>query len=99
MNALPSIALSGLNAAQTRLNASANNIANMNTEGFRRDEVSATAAAGGGVEVSVAKADTVGTNLVQDVVEQKLAVLEFKANVQVLRTADQMVGTLLDEKA
>lgn len=99
MNALPSIALSGINAAQTRLNASANNIANMNTAGFRRDEVSATAAAGGGVEVTVAKSETVGTNLVQDVVEQKLAVLEFKANVQVLKTADQMLGTLLDEKA
>lgn len=99
MNALPSIALSGLNAAQTRLNASANNIANLNTEGFRRDEVSATAAAGGGVEVSVAKSDSVGTDLVQDVVEQKLAVLEFKANAQVLRTANQMVGTLLNEKA
>ena len=41
MNVLSSTALSGLNSAQTRLAAAANNIANMNTPGFRRDEVSA----------------------------------------------------------
>ena len=99
MNALSSIALSGIQAAQTRLNASANNIANMNTDGFRRDEVSAQAVEGGGVAVSVGKAGRSGTDLVQDIVEQKMAALEFKANVQVLKTSAQVMGTLLDEKA
>lgn len=99
MNALSSIALSGINAAQTRLNASANNIANLNTDGFRRDEVSAQAVESGGVSVSVSKSDRVGTDLVQDIVEQKMAALEFKANVQVLKTSAQVMGSLLDEKA
>ena len=64
MNVLSSTALSGLNAAQTRLGAAANNIANMNTPGFRRDEVSAVPQAGGGVSVSVQKADAGAFSLI-----------------------------------
>ena len=96
MNMLSSTALSGMNAAQTRLGAAANNLANMNTPGFRRDEVSATPQAGGGVSVSVGKASTEGPDLVRDVVDQKMAVLEFKANLQVLKTEREMTGSLLD---
>jgi len=36
MTSLSSIALSGMNAAQTQLNASAHNVANLNTQGFLR---------------------------------------------------------------
>jgi flagellar hook protein FlgE len=99
MNTLSSIALSGINAAQTRLNASANNIANLSTDGFRRDEVSAQAVEGGGVSTTVGKAAQAGSDLVQDIVDQKMAAFEFKANVQVLKTSAQVMGTLLDEKA
>lgn len=99
MNTLSSIALSGINAAQTRLNASAHNIANMSTDNFRREEVSAQEQPEGGVAVTVNKSGRVGTDLVQDIVEQKMAALEFKANVQVLKTSTQVMGTLLDEKA
>ena len=35
-------------------------------------------------------------SLVQDVVEQKLAALTYRANLGVLRTQDQMLGSLLD---
>ena len=45
------------------------------------------------------KAALPGSDLVQDVVDQKLAELAFKANVQVLKTAGRLTGTLLDEKA
>jgi flagellar basal body rod protein FlgC len=99
MNTLSSTALSGLAAAQTRLATSANNIANMNTPGFRRDEVNAVPQAGGGVSVSVGKAANEGPDLVRDVVDQKMAVLEFKANMQVLKTAREMTGSLLDTLA
>ena len=43
MNSISSIALSGLNAAQTSLNASAHNVANLATEGFKRQETVQTA--------------------------------------------------------
>ena len=44
-------------------------------------------------------ADAEGSDLVRDVVDQKLAVLEFKANLQVLKTEREMTGSLLDTLA
>lgn len=99
MNMLPATALSGMNAAQTRLAASANNIANMNTPGFRRDEVSAQAQPGGGVAVSLQKAPAEGADPVRDIVDQKMATYEFKANLQVFKTAREMTGSLLNTTA
>ena len=40
LNSTASIALSGMNAAQTQLRASAHNVANLGTDGFRRRQVS-----------------------------------------------------------
>ena len=69
MNTL-SIAQSGLQAAQVRLNASANNVANAQTEGFRRDQVQATAQADGGVRTQVNKMPASGADLMQDLLDQ-----------------------------
>lgn len=99
MSALPSIAQSGLQAAQARLGAAAHNIANVQTGGFKRETVSAQAAPPGGVVVSISQAAQAGSDLTQDVVDQMGAKNAFLANVQVLKTADQMVGSLLDARA
>lgn len=99
MRSLSSIAQSGLQAAQARLGASAHNIANMQTDGFKRDTVSAQAAPQGGVVVSISQAAQAGSNLTQDVVDQMSAKDAFMANVQILKTADRMVGSLLDVRA
>lgn len=99
MFALPSIAQSGLQAAQARLGASAHNIANMQTDGFKRETVSAQATPQGGVVVSISQAAQAGSDLTQDVVDQMSAKNAFMANVQVLKTADQMMGSLLDVRA
>jgi flagellar hook protein FlgE len=99
MNALTSIAQSGLQAAQTRLGASANNVANGQTEGFKRQTVQATAQPQGGVVVTLSRAATEGSDLTQDVVDQLSAKQSFAANLAVLKTADQMMGSLLDTRA
>lgn len=99
MFALPSIAQSGLQAAQTRLGASAHNIANMQTDGFKRETVSARAAPQGGVVVSISQAAQAGSDVTQDVVDQMSAKQSFMANLQVLKTADNLMGSLLDVKA
>jgi flagellar hook protein FlgE len=99
MNALTSIAQSGLQAAQTRLGASANNVANGQTEGFKRQTVQATAQSQGGVVVTLSRAATEGGDLTQDVVDQLSAKQSFAANLAVLKTADQMIGSLLDTRA
>lgn len=99
MNSLTSIANSGLQAAQLRLNAAANNVANAQTDGYRRDVVQATAQADGGVTAQVDKAPQPGADPVRDLVEQKAAAYSFKANLQTLKTADDTLGRLLDVRA
>ncbi len=49
MNFTASIALSGMQTAQTQLRASAHNVANLATDGFSRQEVRQTPQSGGGV--------------------------------------------------
>ena len=98
MNTL-SIAQSGLQAAQTRLNVSANNVANAQTEGFRRDQVQAAAQADGGVRTQVNKMPQSGAHLIQDLLDQKSATYAFKANLQTVKATDEMMGRLLDVRA
>jgi flagellar hook-associated protein FlgK len=99
MTALSSIASSGLQVAQLRLDASAHNVANMNTPGFKRQSVAQQAQPGGGVSAAVQTAPDAGTGLEQDAVEQLSATYAFKASLQILKTADRMLGTLLSERA
>lgn len=99
MASLSSIGNSGLQAAQLRLDASAHNVANLSTPGFRRQVVEQTENPGGGVQASVQRATQEGSALEQEAVEQIAATYAFKANVQVLKTNDRMLGSLLDTKA
>ena len=96
MNALPSIAVSGLHAAQARLSVSAHNVANAATPGFRRQQLVAASDGGGGVTTAVVRAAQPGPALERDVVDQLQARHEFAANLAVFRSADRMAGTLLD---
>lgn len=99
MTSLASIAVSGMNAAQTLLNASAHNIANLDSAGFRRQEVVQTPQAGGGVSATVTRASAQGPSLEADVVAQLQAKNAFLANLAVFKTAHAITGTLLDETA
>jgi len=99
MNTTSSIALSGMQAAQTRLQASAHNVANLSTEDFRRQEVRQTPRSDGGVNAEVERATKTGPALLRDVVEQLEAKNAFLANLAVFKTNDRLAGALLDEKA
>lgn len=99
MLSVTSIALSGLNAAQTSLGAAASNIANQNTPGFHRQQVVQTAQAGGGVSASVTSASVEGSALETDIVALLQAKNAFLANIAVFKTSAKMAGALLDEKA
>jgi len=96
MSSISSIALSGMNAAQTALNASAHNVANVNTPDFRRQEVLQTSQTGGGVSSSLTTADNVGAALETDVVTQLQAKNSFLANLSVFKTSDKIAGAMLD---
>lgn len=99
MNSISSISSSGMAAAQTRLQTSAHNIANLPTEDFRRQQVSQTPQSGGGVSTTLSRAESTGPALEADVVAQLQAKNEFLANLSVFKTANKMQGALLNEKA
>ncbi|MDR7305941.1 flagellar basal body protein [Rhodoferax saidenbachensis] len=99
MNSLSSIALSSMNAAQTKLDTTAHNVANLATEGFKRQETVQTEQSGGGVQASVRRAENAGNALETDVVSQLQAKHSFMANLAVFKTSNKMTGVLLDTKA
>ncbi len=96
MSSLSAISLSGMRAGQTALDASAHNIANLATPGFRRELVTNSAMAGGGVTASLSQATQTGNAIETDFVGQLVAKNQFLANLAVFKTHDQMMGALLD---
>ena len=101
MASISSIGNSGLQAAQLRLDASAHNVANMNTPHFRRTVVAQEAAAdSAGVRATAQRQQEVeAVALEKEAVEQMSATYAFKANLQTIKTQDKMMGSLLDVKA
>ncbi len=100
-----SIATSGMNAAQLNLQASAHNIANLGTEGFRREQVvQAEAPNGAGVEASLTRSSAIGSStgsstgssMETDVIGLLQGKNAFLANLAVFRASDRMHGALLD---
>lgn len=99
MNAISSISLSGMQAAQTRLDASAHNVANQQTEGFQPLEVQQSTQQDGGVNAQVERSTGAGPSLEDDVVAQLQAKNSFLANLNVFKTNDSMLGSLLNIRA
>ena len=99
MSSTPAIALSGMNAAQSSLSASANNIASLDTAGVRRQRVDRSEVPGGGVAASLVQASASGDPEVADVVGLLQARNQFLANLSVFRASERMTGTLLDHAA
>jgi flagellar hook protein FlgE len=87
-----------MNAAQVQLDAAASNVANGQTEGYRRREVQQSPQAGGGVSTQVLRATQTGASLETDMVAQLQAKNAFLANLAVFKTSNAMAGALLDKK-
>ena len=96
MSTVSDIASSGMQAAQAWLQASASNIANASTPGFRRVQVVQSAGGSGGVDTSTTTAAAAGNALDTDVLGLDQARDAFMANMTVFRTNDRLLGTLLD---
>ncbi|MES2089953.1 MAG: flagellar basal body rod protein [Pseudomonadota bacterium] len=99
MNSVSSIALSGISAARQHLDAAAHNIANGQTQGFRRQEITQRELPDGGVTTSVEQAQSIGQGIDTDIVEQMSASYSFDANMHTIRTQQDMMGTLLNMTA
>ena len=99
-----STGLSGMRAAQLRLDTSAHNVANVQTPGFRRQQVAQTAQPdSGGVMAQVAREPATQAQgadgfdrLAEDMVDQRMSLYSFTANLRTVQTQDAMLGALLD---
>ncbi len=114
MNVAFGISLTGLEVAQRRLEASANNVANINTPAFKASEVVGVALPTGGVRADVrptndpasyAPGGNGGTILqsntdpVREMVARTTAITSYRANVSTMRREDEAERSLLDVKA
>ncbi len=102
--------LSGLIANSTALDSSGNNIANASTNGYTPEVVNFQQGVTGGVSVNISKAGAAasanenanapsGTDLTTETVNSIQYKAGFDFNAQVVKTADQVLGTLLNIKA
>ena len=82
-------------AAQTALDAAAQNIANLGTAGYRRQQAVQTPLADGSA-ASLTRAAMPGNAPETDMVGLLQAKNAFLANLAVFRTGDRMTGSLLD---
>lgn len=91
-------AASGLRLAEASLAASAHNSANALTDGFRRIRVTGAEAASGGVtaQVSTAPAEASSPDPVADTVDRTTASLIYRANLAVVKAADELTGKVVD---
>lgn len=103
------IALTGLNNASARLNASASNIANATTNttpssevsvSYRPKTIQSTALDNGGVQSQIIDKPLIaGTpqqvDYAEEIVHIKLAELSYKANIATIKTSTEMFETLL----
>ena len=95
--------ISSINSHQAMMNTGANNIANVNTDGFRPSDTKISSDG----ESTVANArlsDDTGskksqTDLTKELTDQIVAQDAVAVNVNTVKTQDQMLGSLLDIKA
>lgn len=109
-------ALSGLGAFGKQQEVSAHNVANVNTEGFKKLRADFVEVGSGGVRPVVSKDESAGptvlresghgaaqielsnVDLGEEAVNQIIAQRGFEANLKTLKTADDMLGSILDTK-
>ena len=104
-------ALSGLRASTELVSASAHNIANSFTDGFKKDVVHLSEGAAGGVVADVEKSKEPGplqyshkgtlversnVDLAEETVNLIFARNSYAANAATIRAVDEMESTLLD---
>lgn len=96
--------VSSIQANQVMLDANANNIANVNTDGFRPTDVRMSNNSNESVTANLRVADDTGssksqTDLAKEIPDQIVGVNVAAVNVTAIRTQDEMMGSLLDIKA
>lgn len=96
--------ISSMQTSQTLLNTTANNVANVNTDGFVPQDTIATNSSSGSVIPQTRTADNTGleksqTDLTKEIPNEIVAQRSTEANAVTIKAQDDVMGTLLDIKA
>ena len=109
-------ALSGLIAFSTQIGVTAHNVANVNTNGFKKSQTELIAQETGGVFAVIQKNEPAGPAILHDTgygpaqlelsnvdlgeetINRIIGQRGFEASLQAIKTADDMLGSLLDIK-
>jgi flagellar basal-body rod protein FlgC len=109
-------ALSGLTAFSRQIEVTAHNVANVNTDGFKKSHTEFVSVETGGVLPVVRKDDSPGPTVLRDsgygpthlelsnvdlgeeTINQIIGQRGFEASLQTIKTADDMLGSILDIK-
>lgn len=96
--------VSSLISNQTYMNNNAYNVANVNTDGYIPRNTTISESAEGSTKANTSLASSNGshqsqTDLSKEITDQVAIENITKANVQAIRTQDEMLGSLLDIKA
>lgn len=99
-------ALSALKVGQTRLDVTANNIANVSTEKFQQKTTNISEQSNGGVKVdSISPPRNEKETNINNVnlEEQMVGLIQeqhyYSANLQTIKTSDKILGSLINIKA
>ena len=106
--------VSALQAYKTQMDVSADNVANVNTDGFKKSKATLKEGHSGDVQVDVKRVDTPGhryqdiendrmdeketsnVDLAEEFPQMMVTQHAYEANMKVLQTQDEMLGTTLD---
>jgi flagellar hook protein FlgE len=96
--------VSSLISNQTFMNNNASNVANANTDGYVPRNTTISETSNGATKANTTLADSNGstssqTDLTKEITDQISIEKVSEANVQAIRTQNEMVGSLLDIKA
>lgn len=100
ISAITSNALSGMQANATRLSATANNVANIDTPGYRRVETLLSPIATGGVSATVSQTaeENAGVDPAHEMVDTITSEIGFKANAAAFETGADLWDVLMSIK-
>ena len=90
------IGLSGVNAYETQLDVTANNIANLNTAQFKPSNADLNDNAGQGVYVTISQSGTPGVDPAKEMVDLMTSKIGIEANLKSIKTADETTKSILD---
>lgn len=109
-----STAITAINAFDKKMAVISNNVANSQTDGFKKSRADLKEGDAGGVTVDISVVDTPGpviaveenggitekemsnVDLAEEIPQTLMTQTGFEANLKVLKTQDEMLGSLLD---